>query len=216
MGYNRVHFDGTLGISAEAWSCSVAFANSLNQAEDDPVLLAEIADAIMGEFAPGTGWPGTLRTMLSSDGRLNKVHIYYHDTPGGDAVVSAESTAAPVAGSGTSIQDFTAALCVTLSTGRPGRSYRGRFYWPFITASTTTGGRINVTSITSAARADAFAQMLRMCADQFTGFPGTRPVVASAALGVLTAVSAVRVGDVLDTQRRRRDKLNETYGSATL
>lgn len=216
MPYNRVHIDGQLGLSSERFSCSVAFATPLFQAEDDPALLAAAANGILAAFEPGTGWPGTLRTMIGADSRIEKVRIYHHPAVGADADVSAESTGAAVIGSGTIINDFTAAMCVSLSTGRPGRSYRGRFYWPFLTATTTSGGRINVTSVTSAARASAFAQMLQAIAGEFSGFPEFRPMVVSETLGVLTPVSAVRCGDVLDTQRRRRDKLNETYGSATV
>lgn len=216
MPYNRVHFDGNLGTSSERWSCSVAFASLGFLGEPDPDELGGTANAIMAQFEPGTGWPGTLRSMLGQNSTLNKVRVYYHPGPGQDATGAGESTAASVAGSGTIINDFTAALCVSLSTGQPGRSRRGRFYWPFLTAATENGGRISQVSVTSAARAAAFAGMLEAVGAQFTSLPEAVPIVVSEALSELTIVRAVRVGDVLDTQRRRRDKLAETYGSATL
>lgn len=43
-----------------------------------------------------------------------------------------------------------------------------------------------------------------------------QPVIYSPTLDALTPVSAVRVGNVLDTQRRRRDAVPETYVTVPL
>lgn len=41
--------------------------------------------------------------------------------------------------------------------------------------------------------------------------PGMRPVIYSPTYDQVTSVTRVRVGDIADTQRRRRDNLTETY-----
>ena len=129
--------------------------------------------------------------------------------------MAAESIGSSYSGSGTITNPFQSALVATLQTGRPGRSYRGRMYLPFLT-SAFNAGKISTTSVTLGARAAAVADLLADTATAASSFPGLQPAVVSKAADAVTSVTSVRVGDIMDTQRRRRDSLVETFGSSTI
>jgi hypothetical protein len=120
-----------------------------------------------------------------------------------------------VAGSGTTVLPLQSALVYTLVTARPGRSYRGRMYWPVLTQAIPADGKLPTTSITLAARALSFVQMLETLSQE-APLATMAPVVVSKAQNVVTEVTAVRVGNVVDTQRRRRDNLVETFASQAI
>jgi hypothetical protein len=97
------------------------------------------------------------------------------------------------------------AVVVSLKTASSGPRFRGRMYMPpFTAASLTTDGRLLTATRDSLATAAA-AWLTSIKATT----PGWVPVVYSRTGGSTTAVTAVAVGDVIDTQRRRRADLVE-------
>lgn len=206
---------GKLAGTNEVWSTSCAFATVGGTAINDQQELTDWCNAAQALWAPGTGWPGTFRSMLGALSTLEKVSAYYYPTPSGGATVAAESTGSAISGSGTVTVPFQSALVATLQTGRPGRSYRGRMYLPFLTA-TFNLGKINTSSITLIARATAVADFLSDTAAAASSFPGLVPSVVSKTASAVTPVTSVRVGDVMDTQRRRRDDLVESFGVSSI
>lgn len=112
-------------------------------------------------------------------------------------------------------------LVATMLSDRPrGKASKGRMYLPSIAAMPAgTTGKI------SAANAGSIADNLKTFFDALTGdadIPGELILAAkgTGALPALTAqndyVETIRVGDVIDTQRRRRNGLAETYVSRVL
>lgn len=115
-------------------------------------------------------------------------------------------------------------LVVSLLTARSGRSYRGRVYLPFLSPpDLQPGGRL---AAPNAAGILAQAQYLvgvlsdpAVVDPTLTGVPAAvfRIAIQSETSGQpASPVTVVRVGDVLDTQRRRRDKLTENYLSGVV
>jgi len=98
------------------------------------------------------------------------------------------------------------AVCVSLLTGFAGARNRGRFYMPGPANDIlTTTGRYPTADATELADGiqDGFQSLL---SDGFT------PVVRSnVGAGAETVINAIRVGNVFDTQRRRRNQIAETY-----
>jgi hypothetical protein len=108
------------------------------------------------------------------------------------------------------------AIVASLRTNTPGGRGRGRVYWPATGAVLGTDGRLS--SPTTAA----------IVADLKTYF---KAIESALALGQPTAawylsvrsstakatphVARIQVGDVIDTQRRRRDAYVEAYQSVT-
>lgn len=98
---------------------------------------------------------------------------------------------------------FQCATVITLITASATRHGRGRFYLPPLAASVLDGGRISAASLAVLDTAwTAFFDSLNT--DTVT------PVVRNRTGHISTPVTAARVGDVIDTQRRRRNKLVET------
>lgn len=98
---------------------------------------------------------------------------------------------------------------VSLRTDDASRRGRGRFYAPSLAVDTQDGGRMTAT--VQADLAAAAAAMLQALAAA-----GLTPVLLSRDTMVTREVISVDVGDVLDTQRRRRGALIETRVSETL
>jgi len=95
-------------------------------------------------------------------------------------------------------------VVVSLRTALATRAGRGRFYLPTFDKGTVTvsGGRLNSTSITAVVTA-AGDMLGSLISDNLT------PVIYSRTTRETQTVTQFDVGDVIDTQRRRRDKLIE-------
>jgi len=99
---------------------------------------------------------------------------------------------------------FQCATVISLLTASATRHGRGRFYLPPLAVSTVDGGLISAAAITSLDAAwTAFFDSLNT--------DGINPVVRNRTGHISTPVTSARVGNVFDTQRRRRNKLVEVY-----
>ena len=107
-------------------------------------------------------------------------------------------------------------LCISLLTGaKRGLASRGRFYPPATIASLGADGTVNQNTV------DAVAQAARTLINSLNNWPGTDTpfngqVVVLGGNGTTRNVTAVSVGNVMDTQRRRRNKLRESYTTLAL
>lgn len=101
---------------------------------------------------------------------------------------------------------------VSLRTAQAGARGRGRMYLPALgNTSINVAGRID-----STVQQDLLAGMVAFF-DSWNADLQTFPVgVASQAGSFVSTVTSVRVGNVFDSQRRRRDQLTESYLSSTL
>lgn len=99
---------------------------------------------------------------------------------------------------------FQCATVVSLLTASATRHGRGRFYLPPLAATTLLNGKLNSATLTVLDTAwTAFFDSLNT--------DGVTPVVRNRTGHVSTTVTSARIGDVIDTQRRRRNKLTETF-----
>ena len=107
-------------------------------------------------------------------------------------------------------------LCISLLTGaKRGLASRGRFYPPATVASLGSDGTVNPNSVL------AIATAARTLITNLNNWPGTDTplggqVVVLGGNGTTRPVTAVSVGNVMDTQRRRRSKLRESYTTLAL
>lgn len=101
------------------------------------------------------------------------------------------------------------ALVVSLSTAVPRRLGRGRFYMPPVTTGQVDAGRVLAACVSSAKTA---AQKMI----QSLNGAGYQVVIYHRSNRTFDAVIGGNVGDVFDTQRRRRDKLIETRSPFTV
>lgn len=117
----------------------------------------------------------------------------------------------PKGGAGTSLP-YEVSMCVTLLTDTRGARGRGRFYLPPLgTAAMGAKGRYSSMIPGMIAQdIDAFFEAMR------TAHPALRPVVVSQAAGQLHQITSISVGDVPDSQRRRRNAQSETRAQSGL
>lgn len=123
-------------------------------------------------------------------------------------------------GVGTNTHPPQCSLVATLLSDRPrGLASKGRMYLPGISATVTSNGKISSTDTNN------IATNLKTFFDALTGFVGLpdQLILAAKGTGALPALTAqndyvetIRVGDVIDTQRRRRNALSEVYTTKTL
>jgi len=131
--------------------------------------------------------------------------------PGEDAV---EALITPDAGPGASGNHWPpqSAICVTTTTAVPrGHAAMGRFYLPSMTGAIAASGRQPAGLNTAVAAAAA----TWLSAIQATS-AGNPVVLSKVGIGANHEITGVRVGDVIDTQRRRRRQLVESYATAAL
>lgn len=139
----------------------------------------------------------------------------------GHTLYQAESLTSPVvvgAGSNQTAPNQTATV-ISLITPLSGRRYRGRIYIPcLIPGVLPTGGRWGSSPVSNLSIAGAY--LIRALSNPSGAIPAPSPIPAvvfpivvqsQIGAGAATPVTAVKVGDVIDTQRRRRDQLAENY-----
>jgi hypothetical protein len=99
---------------------------------------------------------------------------------------------------------FQVAVVISLLTNVANRHGRGRFYLPPLATGTVDTGRLSAAAIGILDVAwTAFFDSINT--------DGLQPQVRNRTAHTSIPVSTARVGNVFDTQRRRRNKLTETY-----
>lgn len=154
--------------------------------------------------ALGTFWTGSLDALVNENVSLTESSTAsLSDSTGAQISRLSDDESLP----GVATQGLLPPQCtvaVSLRTALATRAGRGRFYLPTFDKGTVTvsGGRLDSTSITATVTAagDLLASLI---ADDLT------PVIYSRSALTTQPITQYDVGDVIDTQRRRRDKLIE-------
>lgn len=216
MSYIRVRLNGSLP-SGEVWSVNPAFNETTNvstwtqtegQAAADAIALLPIPTAL-NDLRSGAGVGVTVRVERRSD---------THELIGA-------AEAAWTAGKTTSVQARMPpqmAVVLSLRSTTPGSRGRGRLYWPAIGAQIdTTTLRLSVPTAAAAATAaatylDGMATALKNALSPTPSLIDYDLCVVSPTTGTKTRITRIEVGNVLDVQRRRRDRLVEVYATAPM
>jgi hypothetical protein len=178
----------------EEWSFTLHTEGNPSAGDANAALAAAITTAYGSGFATITA-PDVVTTLASTatidpgtDGQITRV----------EAVLSLSGTAEE------EMLPFQCATVITLITASATRHGRGRFYLPPLAAGVLDAGRLSAAAISNLDTAfTAFFDDLTTA--------GLSPVVRNRSGHISTPVTEARVGDVIDTQRRRRNKLNEAY-----
>lgn len=212
MEHNVVRFKGTLP-GGENWSINPSFWDSVGPFEDSPAsyadLLAWATD--IAALNGGNIFPDSVQAVMSSETKTTLIRTEYWK----DNVMEMAAELAPpfpVFGAGSVTKPLQTALVASLRTGKPGRSYRGRIYFPALGADIDgSTGRLSTAVIEGLS--EDIGQWLHDVgqAGSFVLRTLAAPCVVSKRQNVINRVLTVAVGDVLDSQRRRRDGLVEAY-----
>lgn len=213
--YLRLSIQGTIS-TGEVWSVNPCFqfTNAFGPVWDQPSAEA-IVQALLTVTVPST--------LLSTFGTAVRITGYRLEGRGDDHAllgVAEAAFATPVTGSGTADKTPQSAWVASLRTDTPGASGRGRLYWPCL-RQTIDATSLRMTSAAVAALTTAMSSYLTLLATKIRDNAGVFPwtgvelCVVSKTTGTRHSVRRIQGGDVIDTQRRRRDKIRESYQSAS-
>lgn len=204
--HNIVSIQGNLP-GGEVWSINPRFRGAFSPPVSDYEDLLAWATAV-GQLNSGSVLSSGLRTLLSSSANVSQIRVAHIGVDGRTHQVAEYALPTPGAGTGLPTKPFQAALCFSLLTGRPGRRNRGRLFMPALNATIGTADL----RITAQNRSTYLQGMVETMSSIQAAAPPSHEMalaVFSQASGAANLVNEIEVGDLLDTQRRRRDSLTE-------
>ena len=214
---NRVTFSGTSWGGAEEWSTGLWLGE---ENADAAAPTAAAATACLNAFAAAMQHG---QAKISNSYSLTMCKIAAINTNGttDTANVQYAYPAGSVTGNITDVKlPSQCSIVLTMLSDRPrGLASKGRMYLPGIAQMPTGDGKLDWQIVGAMATVwETFFNAIRASAD----VPNT-PILAAKGTGAfpeLTAqndyIQTIRIGNVVDTQRRRRNGLSETYTSKTL
>lgn len=219
MAYSRVIVQGTFG-GGEVWSVGVAYSyfasafSGFSQAQCESIITRLITNI------PAATWPASLRTLVSGSGLIVGWRVETRQEDEKISAVAENAYGTPIGGTGGASKTPQDAIVISLRTTTPGARGRGRVYWPAIGASLDASFKL--TSPTSTAITNDAKTLFKLIGDQLNAELAANSIVATVELAVRSQtlhecnpVVRLQVGNVLDTQRRRRDALVEAYATTS-
>lgn len=215
MAYWRTILKGSIGTT-EVWSVGTNWG-IVGLAPDVPNQTA--ADGILAKLIAYTTSANMPAALRSAQGVGVWVDAWRVELRGEDERILSVAeglVTSSFQGTGAASKTPQDALVLSLRTNTPGARGRGRMYWPAIGASLDAAFKLS--SPTPAAFAADFKTWLNAIGSQMNAYY----IGVSSALRVALSVRSVtdhvnrdvvslQVGNILDTQRRRRDVIPETY-----
>lgn len=204
-------FNGVMGTSevfAYGWAFTSGTWNNASEAVGaGAVWIARFltVNGIRNVFAPNIVHTSVRCVTYNSDGSTQSA-VTLPITP-----ITGGST------SDTNSLPFEVSPCITLRTATATARGRGRFYLPPPVRSQVGGDGIFNSTLVSTGTTGAAGAAAEAMNNFKTNNPGV-PVVISKVGGVIAthAITSVEIGNVPDSQRRRRNRLVETRTSATV
>lgn len=208
--YVRISIQGALP-GGETWSVNPAYAGTFTSGLPTQAELDAWAVAVAADLPSAVG--SQLLQFMTEQASITQVRVSAYGDTGALEGYSVHQLATPMIGSGTATSPSTTAIVASLYSAVPGRRYRGRIYWPCLkTSQDPSTGRLPPTALV--ATAGQFSSMLEDIGNAGGGAFDPFLCVYSKSNGSAIAVTKIRVGDVYDSQRRRKQSLVETYGDA--
>lgn len=215
MTYLKAIVLGRLGAT-EVWSVGLTFRNfELFPASMTQTMVESLANRLVSAIPSGT-WPAGIKTCISSSASILGWRVEQHEEDEKLRNVAEAFYASPVTGTGTATKTPQDAMVVSLRTSTPGARGRGRVYWPALALALNSEFRL-ATGVPLGV-ASGTAQLAKLIGDQMNAEYGANSAAVTVELAVRSItdhtsrkVERLQAGDVLDTQRRRRDSIPETY-----
>lgn len=213
-------FGGTLLNGAEIWTNNIRFVGTGTPDEeyDEQAIAERLTTALAVRFAaPAPTRLGYSQSVRLRWGKFNAIG------PDGKYASSTETARYDLPDTGvtgaTVAASFHPQLALAISWGtrrQRGRASKGRIYVPMPTVQPDSSATIDAGLRQSLA--DAWAACIDNLNDEAQGALQQRPIAAvvSGVDASWEPISTVRVGSIIDTQRRRRNALTEVYSSAAV
>lgn len=213
MSYVRCSILGTT-VGGEVWSVNPVFDPTGEfPGGVDQAALQSAATAIANIAVP-TSLKTLLSTALSQSGCRLEVR-----EDSNDALIALAETVFPgnQPGTGTPKMGAQSAVVVSVLTNTPGARGRGRIYWPAVGA--TIDVNLRLSSPTTTVVATDMATYLHAIETALaTAFPtiGFDLAVRSKTAHATPHAVRLRVGNVIDSQRRRQDQFVESFATVAM
>lgn len=206
----RVSLNGAMP-SGEVWSVNPVYSIggdfgvpvSATQAQTIATAIANITPgaALLGAMAPSTTFVGCRVEARSAAGVLESL---------------AEGVrATPLNGTGSTIHPYQTAMVFSLRTASAGGSGRGRLYWPATGIGLGSADYRLIPATATSLLAGMKSYLTSINAAIAATLTGVSLGVWSRLGNSIQPVTSLQLGNVLDTQRRRRDTLIEAIQSTT-
>lgn len=209
MSFIRVSLRGSLP-GGEVWSVNPAFNETTDVVSWSQSEGQAAADAIGALVVPAA--LGTLHSSLAPRVRVRVERRTDANVLLGAAEAAWVGGTAPTQGGQL---PFQTSCVISLRSNVPGGSGRGRLYWPAIGAA-VSGATLRLSNPTTSAVATAAATYLDGIATALKNAFAPSPSLIDYDLAVYSPtlqskqrIVRLEVGDILDTQNRRRDRLVE-------
>lgn len=205
VGLTDVHRTETDWTIASNWSLTSG-ANTFNP---DDWLNDQVAPALAAHFGAHV-WGDVKVDTLKASPIGTDGHVV-----GGQTALLTWTGTKPSGDGSTNPLPLENSLVVSWATPRIGPKGRGRIYYPVMSSNVTgSDGRASST-VVSATLAEVVAQIEAMTtSSDITGGWNVRPIVTGSPWTQYGIVTSVRVGNIIDTQRRRRRQTAEVYTAA--
>lgn len=154
-------------------------------------------------------WTGKLDALVATDVELTEVTTASMDQATGKQISRLSDDVSLPGVAATATLPPQNAVAVSWRSDTATRAGRGRLYLPPFATGALAAGRLSGASVTDVVAA------VKAMADVIVG-AALQPVLYSRTKFTTTAITKFDVGDVVDTQRRRRDKLIEVRTSSAL
>jgi hypothetical protein len=156
--------------------------------------------------------PTTLRGMMSASTTYTGARVEARQYNGDLEAIAEDVRDTPQPGTSSSIHPMQTAYVFSLRAAVPGASGRGRAYWPATGIVLDTDTLRPTTAIVSGILTGAVSLFVALNAAVRVTFPGAVGLsMWSRKNADSSVVTKILCGDVVDTQRRRRDTLTEAY-----
>jgi hypothetical protein len=214
-----VRFSGVFFRTDQTWSVGLRFRSATG---GDPGGIADVETHLnawrdgIKALHSGNVVPSEMQALMSTGCTLTAIRCSAINAQGHETAVSLVEKDPISTGTRQVVMPSQVAVAVTLGTGYPGASNRGRFYWPGLGAGVAQNGRQG--NIDTQALATDVAGWIPELegAGASVITPSLRLNVLSTTKATAKPVTEVRIGDRLDIQRRRADKEKETYSVAVV
>lgn len=220
--YDRRHFKltfgGQVGDDIDEWSTGIRIAPvTLGAVVDWPAAVTQIGQYYIPVVE--TLWQSVKKyASVGIDLRWLKLAAIGTDgkyVPGIDPYIFDFEAAIPGTAGGSSGGPQSAVVLSLRTNRNRGAATKGRMYLP-LTGMTASGTTFKLSSTYTGQIADAgktFIEQLRVVNETTTFGPY---IMSGIGNGAINGINYVLVGDMLDTQRRRRNKFTEEYVSRTI
>lgn len=199
--------------STQTWSTGIW----LSVTRDSGPLTAANLNSIAAALEPALAtFATTMESFLGGEGQIDALSLYYYLEGELDATLVSDLAVGPFVGTvGGAIHSTRDALVTSFLTGFSGASMRGRSYFPL--QACTLGSDQQVSAGNTGTISGAYATLLstwnglNLNADNLIEQVAS---VASHTKNLITPIVTCRTDSLVDTQRRREDKLSSLHTEA--